>query len=453
MEVSLKEMLDARERRARQQMQLLRRYGKAMICFTMNIAGPVKNSPLISRGFDMGKELLFRQLLAEKAEVLHFEELREPTGNEAFLILDCDALTAKRVAVLIEDHTEAGRLFDMDVLRPDGSKVERQELGLDSRKCLICGSAAQGCARSRAHTVEQLRQRTEEILQGALRTYEAHRIARLACQALLYEVAVTPKPGLVDRANSGSHRDMDFFSFQASAAALWPYFETCAKIGAESRDHAPEETFARLRSPGMLAEGEMLFATGGVNTHKGAIFSLGLMCGAAGRLGIRDPEALLTECGRMTAGLVEKDFDGLNRENAKTAGQRLYLRHGITGIRGQAEAGFPAVGKVGLPKLEEGLKKGVSRNDAGCAALLAMMATAVDTNLISRGDYQTQQRIAAETAKLLQEDPFPGVAVLTQMDKDFIENNLSPGGTADLLAMTFFLYLLKQEAGRDLPGC
>lgn len=449
MEVSLMEMLDARERRAQRQMLLLGQYGKPLICFTMNIAGPVKNSPLIRRGFDMGRRLLEQQLMVAKGKILHFEQIHEKTGNEAIYVLECGALTAKRAAVTVEDHTEAGRLFDMDVLRPDGSKVERQELCLDSRKCLICGSMAQTCARSRAHTVEQLRERTETLLETALTHYEARQTARLACQALLYEVAVTPKPGLVDRANSGSHRDMDFFTFQASASALWPYFEDCAKLGMRTKDLAPEQTFAQLRTPGMIAEGEMLWATGGVNTHKGAIFSLGILCAALGRMGWEyadKPQWLLYECSQMTAGLVDKDFAGLTAENAKTAGQKLYLRHGITGIRGQAEAGFPAVLKVGLPKLEEGLARGLSINAAGCAALLAIMAAATDTNLISRSDYETQQHIALETAILLQKTPFPEEEALQQMDVAFIERNLSPGGTADLLAMTYFLHLLKEDA-------
>jgi len=449
MEVSLMEMLDARERRAQRQMQLLQQYGKTLICFTMNIAGPVKNSPLIRRGFCLGKRLLEQQLMVAKVKLLHFEEINEKTGNEAIYVLDCDALNAKRAAVTVEDHTEAGRLFDMDVLRPDGSKVDRQELNLDSRRCLICGGIAQNCARSRKHTVEQLQERTEALLEAALTHYEAKQTARLACQALLYEVAVTPKPGLVDRANSGSHADMDFFTFQASAAALWPYFETCAKIGMDTRDLLPEQTFARLRAPGMIAEGEMLRATGGVNTHKGAIFSLGILCAALGRMGWEyadKPRWLLYECAQMTAGLIAKDFAGLTAETARTAGQKLYLRHGITGVRGQAEAGFPAVLQVGLPKLEEGLRKGLSINDAGCAALLAMLAAADDTNIISRSDYETQQRIALDTAILLQKTPFPGEDLLKQMDEDFMEKNLSPGGTADLLAMTYFLYLLKEDA-------
>lgn len=446
MEVSLMEMLEARERRVLRQRQLLGQYGKTLLCFTMNIAGPVKNSPLILRGFRMGSRLLEQQLLAGRVEILHREESCEKTGCEKVYVLGCDPITAKKIAVLLEDHTPAGRLFDMDVIRADGTKVERQELGLEGRKCLICGGMAQSCGRSRVHTVAQLQERTRQLLEEALAEYESRQIANLACRALLYEVAVTPKPGLVDRANSGSHRDMDFFSFQASAAALWPYFEDCAAIGVKTRQLPPEETFRQLRNPGMLAEGEMLRATGGVNTHKGALFSLGILCAAAGRRDEKDPAALLAECARMTAGLVEGDFAGLTPETAETAGQKLYLRHGITGVRGQAEAGFPAVLHAGLPTLREGLARGLSINEAGCAALLALMSAAVDTNLIARSDYETQQKIAWETAYLLRENPFPGEELLRKMDEVFREKNLSPGGSADLLALTFFLHMLQEDA-------
>lgn len=440
------EMLDARERRAAHQRTLLGQYQNTLLCFTMNIAGPVKNSPLIQAGFELGDELLRRQLLVHRIPVLHREMRMEKTGCEAMYVLGCDPLTAKRVAVTVEDGTEAGRLFDMDVLRPDGRKVERQALGLDGRKCLICGGPAQDCARSRAHSVSALQERTTQILEDAVTRHRAEQIARFACQALLYEAATTPKPGLVDRSNSGSHRDMDFFTFQASAAALWPYFERCARIGMETRAEPPTETFSALRTPGLLAEGAMLDATGGVNTHKGAIFSLGILCAAAGRLGPdAPPEELLRECGRMSAGLVSRDFADLTPETAVTTGQKLYLQHGITGIRGQAEAGFPVVLQVGLPKLEAGLAAGLSVNDASCAALLAMMAVAEDTNLISRSDCETQRQTAREITSLLEQTPFPSKAQLQALDDAFIRQNLSPGGTADLLAMVYLLHFLKEK--------
>lgn len=446
MEVSLQEMLVTRERRAIRQKVLLSAYDKTMICFTMNIAGPVKNNSLIRRGYELGKRLLRQQLGVAGIPVAYSEEIQEKTGNEAIFLLDADPLAVKAITVEIEDHAPVGRLFDMDVLCPDGRKVDRQELGLPGRKCLICGGQAQACARSRAHTVSELQEKTWEILCQALDTVDSADAARLATQALLYEVATTPKPGLVDRENSGSHRDMDFFTFQASAAALYPYFYQCVKIGRETVD--AQETFRRLRLPGKLAEGEMRRATGGVNTHKGAIFSMGILCGALGRLEREQwgsPGAVLAECAAMTKGLVSRDYVNLTPETAKTAGQKLYLQYGITGVRGQAEAGFPAVLNVGLPKLEAALAAGKSINEAGCVALLAMLADTVDTNMIHRGGYELAKETAEKLRMLLANDPFPSKETLETLNEEFVQKNLSPGGTADLLAMVYMLHFLKEE--------
>lgn len=447
MEVTLLEMLEARERRAARQQVLLQDYGKTMVCFTMNIAGPVKNSSLIRRGYALGKRLLRQQLEVAGIPIAYSEEIQEKTGNEAIFLLDADPLAVKAITVEIEDQPAVGRLFDMDVLCPNGRKVDRQELGLSGRKCLICGGMAQACARSRAHTVFELQKKTQEILCEALDTVDSTDAARLATQALLYEVATTPKPGLVDRENSGSHRDMDFFTFQASAAALFPYFSQCVKIGRETVD--AQETFRRLRLPGKLAEGEMRRATGGVNTHKGAIFSMGILCGALGRLEREqwgNPGAVLAECAAMTEGLVSWDYVDLTAETAKTAGQKLYLQYGITGVRGQAEAGFPAVLNVGLPKLEAALAAGKSINEAGCAALLAMLADTVDTNMIHRGGYERAKEAAEEIGALLEKEPFPTKETLERLDAEFIRDNLSPGGTADLLALVYMLHFLKEES-------
>ena len=446
MEVTLLEMLEARERRANRQRVLLSAHGKTMVCFTMNIAGPVKNNALIRRGYALGKRLLRQQLEAAGIPVIYFEEIQEKTGNEAIFLLDADSLAVKAITVEIEDHAPVGRLFDMDVLCPDGRKVDRQELGREGRKCLICGGMAQACARSRTHSVAQLQERTRQILEDAVILEDSQTAARLATQALLYEVATTPKPGLVDRENSGSHRDMDFFTFQASAAALYPYFSQCVKIGRTTED--PRETFRRLRLPGKLAEGEMLHATGGVNTHKGAIFSMGILCGALGRLERQqwsDPKAVLAECAAMTKGLVSQDYVNLTSETAKTAGQKLYLQYGITGVRGEAEGGFPAVLNVGLPKLEAALAAGKTINEAGCAVLLAMLASTVDTNMIHRGGYVLAKETSEKLKALLEKEPFPSRETLEVLDTEFTRKNLSPGGTADLLALVYLLHFLKEE--------
>lgn len=443
-EVTLPEMLGARERRAAQQRELLERYRLALVSFTMNIAGPVKNGPLIRRGFRLGHRLLLEQLRRMGAACVFHEEWDEPTGCEGFYVVDTDPAALKALACALEDGTGAGRLFDMDVLAPGGEKLDRPL----PRRCLICGGPAKACARSRAHSVPELQAETRKILETTFRRLDAETAARLAVQALLYEVCVTPKPGLVDRANSGSHHDMDVYTFQRSAVSLWPYFFQCAETGQDTAAQAPPETFAALRWPGKLAEGGMYAATGGVNTHKGAIFSMGLVCGALGRLDRLvwgDPERVLAEVSAMAAGTVERELSALPGSSPQTAGQQFFQRYGVTGVRGQAEAGFPAVRRYGLPVLEQGLARGKSPDEAGCAALLAILAHTDDTNMIARGGLDAQRTAAAELGALLQREPYPSGDTLRRLDQAFIQRNLSPGGSADLLALCWMLHFLRKE--------
>ena len=439
MEVTLQQILDAREQRVFRQQALLKAYGKPLLCFTMNIAGPEKNNALITAGFHLGLNTLDIQLHADRIPVLQKEVYEESTGCEGFYVLDANAAALKQLAVQIEDLSLVGRLFDMDVLTPDGQKVSRESLGLPGRTCLLCGGPVHICSRSRAHSVEALQEKTRALLQEAVYQRKAERIGALAIKSLLTEVCTTPKPGLVDRSNCGSHKDMDIFTFMGSCAALQPYFTRCALIGLQKKEDAPKVVFETLRYWGKQAEQTMLEATDGVNTHKGAIFTLGLLCAAAGRCDSTDPAQICAQVAAMTTGITKLDLTG----KVHSVGEKLYVNHGITGIRGQAEAGFPALTEVGLPKLDEGLSKGLTLEEAGCAVLLHLMCTITDTNLIARSDLITQQAVCKKVRALLDETPFPNKDAYKKLDNHFIEANLSPGGSADLLAATYFLHYIK----------
>ena len=448
-EATLHEILDNREQRVLRQQALLHIHSGTLICFTMNIPGPIKYDPWIQAGFDLGKRQLLDVLAAAKIPLLHQETVYAVTGCEGFFVVGAPAQQIKKLTVQLEDSTDLGRLFDMDVLTSREDKCSRTQLGLPSRKCLICDKPASICGPVRAHSAQELWQRTEQILREGVIRFRSQHIGAMAAKALLYEVGITPKPGLVDRMNSGAHRDMDIFTFFGSTAVLQPYFTQCAKIGIETCSLPPKETFRQIRMAGILAEGEMLRQTGGINTHKGAIFSLGIACAAAGRMGGQWPlasEALLDQCAAIAAGITQEDFQGITSNSVRTAGEKLFVEHGITGIRGQAEAGFPAVRHYGLPVLLKGLRTGLDINSAAAAALLAILANTDDTNLIHRSDRQTQQHIAASLAQMLAETPYPTVDVLQQLDHDFIRDNLSPGGSADLLALTWLVHFLSQDA-------
>ncbi len=441
MEITLQEILTARENRAEKQKELLRQYKKPLICFTMNIPGPVKYNPDIAWGFELGSRWLELQL--KDLSVLHRENFLLPTGCEGYYVVDAPAKTLKLRAVQIEDSAPVARLFDMDIIDTQGQKLERTTLGFPERKCLLCGNPAYICSRSRAHSVEQLQAKTTQLLKNAMLQEDLGHIAEIAQKSLLFEVCTTPKPGLVDQRNSGSHQDMDIFTFMSSAAALYPYFYRCAKIGAKNQNLSPKDVFSLLRFPGKVAENAMYRATNGVNTHKGIIFSLGILCAAAGRLlpKNRTPQSILLLCREMTEGIVS---DELSSTSQNTNGEKLYSQYGITGVRGQAEQGFPTVLQTGIPKLREGLQAGLPLNDVGCATLLSLLTVTKDTNLIHRSSLAEQETLCKEIAELLTQQPYPSRELLEQLDDTFISKNLSPGGCADLLALTYFLYFISQ---------
>lgn len=442
MEPTLKEILDAREARVEKQKALLAEFQKPLLCFTMNIPGPEKYNRDVSVAFHLGDRMLCREL--QKVPVLHRELHRKATGCEGYYIVDLPAADLKCLAVDIEESESIGRLFDMDVLDVDGRKLSREELGLPRRQCLICQKDAAICASTRAHGLEALLDRTGFLLYVAGRSALAEYIAAQAYSALLLELVTTPKPGLVDRNNNGAHTDMEQKHFLASAIALRPFFCRMAETGFLTRDLPPEETFRKIRAIGLDAENAMLGATRGVNTHKGAIFSIGLMCAAAGRT---DPagwtaSVLCKVCSDMVKGIVARELGGVTPVTAKTSGEKFYALYGVTGARGQAENGFPAVLNVGLPRLQEGLAQGMGLADAGCAVLLHLIAAQDDTNLIHRGSREIQLQLRQQIGSLLEKTPFPSQEQLLELDRQLIEKNLSPGGSADLLALTYLLHLL-----------
>ena len=446
--VTLMEMLEAREARAMRQQQLLEEYKRPVISFCLNIAGPVKNSPVLRRAFREGLERLECALLAARLGIAAREEVDRPTGCEALWVVNGDGRAVKELCVELEDRDALGRLFDLDVLDPVSGKWDRNQLGQPPRKCLVCGKEGKGCASRRLHTVEELQAATRAILEDYFGKKDQQALGALAAKALLYEVCTTPKPGLVDRNNNGSHRDMDLFTFLDSTAALLPYFEQAVALGRETRDLPPQETFRRLRQAGAAGERAMFRATGGVNTHKGAVFTLGTVCAAAGRLWTaegfsKDLEATLALCGEMSAQAVQEDFAAIRREGTHTVGQRLYLEQGLEGIRGELARGLPAVAQIGLPTLRQRLNAGDSLEEAGQQVLLALMAQVVDTNLIARGGLAGQQW-AMEQARALTEGQTASREEMEALDQAFMERNLSPGGCADLLAITYFLEFLSR---------
>lgn len=433
MNILLNEILAAREERARRQQTLLLEYGCPVISFTMNIAGPVKTAPIIRRAFDYGLSALEKALVGypiHSRTIIHAE-----TGDEAMLCVDAKAEELKALCTAIEEASSMGRLFDMDVLNTGGRKLARSS----ERSCLVCGAPGRGCASRRLHSVEQLQAATRDLITAHFDPGDAERIADAAARALIDEVRTTPKPGLVDLRNNGSHSDMDVPLFLASADALRPYFRRCAQIGQETAGLAPPEAFPLLKEAGLAAEDTMLAVTGGVNTHKGAIYTLGILCAGFGSLLHTGdvspiPEKVLNQCMWIAGDAARSD---LEQSSADTAGLRAYRELGITGIRGEMALGLPSVSHIALPLFRQMRSKGYSNNDAGVYTLLHLIAEVQDTNLLHRGGPEGAAYAAHSARELLKQDP--SVGQIEALDDLFIARNLSPGGCADLLAATYLI--------------
>ena len=148
----------------------------------------------------------------------------------------------------------------------------------------------------------------------------------------------------------------------------------------------------------------------------------------------------------MSAPAAEGFFAALTQENARTAGERLYVETRARGVRGEAAGGFPAVLKIGLPALYAALDQGAGLEEAGTAALLALTAGTVDTNLFARGGLEGQRWAARQAGLLLEGGPRPDPEAVRALDRAMIQKNLSPGGCADLLAIVYFFYFLSQNS-------
>ena len=209
-EVTLLEMLDARERRAQKQQDLLQKFGSTLICFTMNIAGPIKISDAIIRAFREGCSKIRYRIPEDR--MTHQELIEEKTGCEAYFVVNDDAIKVKEICASIEDETELGRLFDIDVIDSRGEKLDRNCVNGKSRDCIVCGATGRGCASRRLHTVAELQSATNQIIYNHFAKMDSEQIGGFAVQSLLEEVHTTPKPGLVDCNDSGSHKDMDLYT-------------------------------------------------------------------------------------------------------------------------------------------------------------------------------------------------------------------------------------------------
>lgn len=283
------------------------------------------------------------------------------------------------------------------------------------------------------------------------------KFAEYAQRAILYEAVLTPKPGLVDAVNMGSHHDMDIFTFIDSSSNLFKGFYLYAKAGLECTG-SEKELFSAIRKIGIQVEKDMFKATKNINTHKGINFSMGIVLAAAGYylrdkdideniiLTPSDTDEILNTVRVMTEGLVKSDFENIKKKEKLTHGERLYVEKGFSGIRGEAERGFPTVEKTSLPRLREIGHSDMSMEQKLLDVLFHLMSISDDSNIINRGGLEGLEFVKSVSKEFLMtelifEDGFR--EKIQEMNNLFVEKNISPGGSADLLSITIFFGMLE----------
>jgi triphosphoribosyl-dephospho-CoA synthase len=276
------------------------------------------------------------------------------------------------------------------------------------------------------------------------RTAVARRLARLARQALIAEAELTPKPGLVDRRGNGAHTDLSLDLMRRSSLAIEPYFFQMAAVASGIEpSSALREMLALI---GRRAERAMFAATRGSNSHKGAIWSLGLLAAASAiHAERRVPATTLAHTAKAIA-----TFDDKAAPRLVSHGDVMARRYGVSGARGEALGGFPHVVHVALPVLLRRRQEGAMEEVARLDALLSIMSSLEDTCLLYRGG-KAALSAAKEGARAVEAAGGSATALgrerLRQLDDRLLALNASPGGSADLLAATLFLDAV--EHGRE----
>jgi holo-ACP synthase / triphosphoribosyl-dephospho-CoA synthase len=458
-------VLTAREQRAALREQCSR-LGKGSLSLTLNIPGYPKTLTLISE--------FFEDVLSEFKEFFQAHRIFVDTAHEVkqideagnfYLVPLGDARpvdSVKALAEAFEERHPLGRIIDIDLMDCLLQPVSSGK----SKKCLLCEKPATVCMREANHSYEELRDhlvnRIRSYLTDRARQRTCKQLAALALKAILYEISASPKPGLVGRFEQGAHRDMDYFTFLASTSVLAGYFEELALSGYAFQGDDLRDALPVIRSIGLRMEAAMFATTNGVNTQKGLIFLIGLTLFSAALSIAADGMFTAAHCretiAAICAGLVQNELAG-ETGTEETHGKTCFRRYGpeAGGVRIEAEGGLPSVFERGLPELKSslaGFGKTASApqlNKALIRTLLRLMTVTNDTNVLYRKDIETLiaiQRMAQEVldAKDQETEAKRYELLLNYCERKYV----SPGGSADLLAVTVFLYFAEQSFAAPL---
>ncbi len=454
----LAKILEAREERTA--LRLAFSKNKTIsISLSFNIPGTVKSNPEINKAFkhtvlDLERFLLAGRIFIQKN---NRRQRIDAAGDFYIAPISNTDFTVKEIKSYCEEFEQQhflGRIIDVDLLDQNGKMISSGK----QKKCFICNEAAVRCMKTQKHSqqdlVDFIGNRINAFLEQKISEDIFTKIPAYATQALLYELSLSPKPGLVDKISSGSHNDMDFFSFLNSTAILSSYWSKLIALAKTNSEQKGEGELRKIRLLGIEMEEKMFDFTHNVNTHKGAIFIIGMLVYASSRLLFENKELSSENIRRM---LRQLNTDTMNDAYLKhteklSNGQQIFRKYGKDlggGIRKEMTLGLPIVFDHALPILkaqpyknfmlkERSLQKVLMR------CLVQIMAHNNDSTILHRSDDKILAQLKQKSAKCLEDN--------NSFDKHYEElctfcskHHISPGGSADLLSAVIFIYQLQNN--------
>lgn len=413
----MEELLTAREERANHIQQLIQTYPyKTIIVMKANVPGIYKNITKMRFICNFYHKLIHDSF---KEHMIDMSRVMNDDGNYIYYVVDEEGPVVKEKTILIEEENILGRLIDIDVYNQ--KPITRSDVACQMRRCLVCDQYAHICVRSQAHTETEIFHKIDEIIESFLVDF----LLVNTVKAIYAELDLYPKFGLVSRENNGAHQDMDYQLFVRSTMAIKPFLKEYIIEGIKGIP-SPK----KLQDIGQQAEAAMFAETGGINTQKGLIFALGIFLPVTA-LAIyhnEDHRFMIKKMQEISSVIIGDYYQNITEKTDVTAGDTMYLKYGFKGIRGEALSGFSLV--------FDSYQTASNEEDQLLDYLMYFMSKIDDTTILNRTNIDTLHRVKKEMSDIIEHG---GVTYykdrVLQLSKQYIQQNISPGGSADLLVL------------------
>lgn len=444
------EFLLDRDRRVLYQEHLLKENkDKTLVTIRINYPGIEKSNYIT----DNIVNTIYNEILTYYGKFIVFEDkYKNKEGIVAHFLFDLDFVNVKKEMINVEEEHILGICLDIDVYTLKNDKVigiSRSDLFKKPRRCFICDLDAKICSRAQTHTIDEIKNYFEVVYKNFKDSQKktdslAYEVSQMALKAMISEVSTFPSFGLVSPISSGAHKDMDYYTFLNSAVAITPFLKKMFEVGYSY--YSPEYIFDAIRDIGKECEEKMFEATNNINTHKGMIFLMGISMAAIGKALYENKEFYqIQDIIKSMVKNILDDFKELHKKEKLTHGERLYLEYGFTGIRGQVQDGLSVLFDN---IIDNYINSDLKENDLYTQILIELMARVEDSTVVYRHDISTLRKVQSDAKDLLNMGGIfteEGRQKCHHLEDLYIKENISPGGCADLLAISILLIDVKKR--------